>query len=176
MKYVDDKDPSLLKAKSIISKAFETNPDSIAEAQSRLLPLIFEALDAQESRIGSRQAEVDTLSNIISQSVLLVQKSELLNDGVSIFPEGIIQLIEKAKAGKNLAANVIHHHWYTPTHVEQVGEVMNAVPKSPEPSSFDVKQSILNLTDNSPAMIAKLSETLQSNAFRTAMDKMGSGK
>lgn len=163
-------------SKKILNEAFQTNPASIAEARERIIVLIQhevqELLDYnQQLHDGFREA--DNSAQRLSQ--VLAGAQEYLTSitgphNYSTLIEHIKQAIEKSKSAAE--PSQVHHHWYTPTEVEQQGDVMVARPSSVKWSDTDVKIKTIELVTKDRVSVDKLVELLESDAFSKVSAKL----
>lgn len=163
-------------SKKILNEAFQTNPASIAEVRERIIVLIQhevqELLDYnQQLHDGFREA--DNSAQRLSQ--VLAGAQEYLTSitgphNYSTLIEHIKQAIEKSKSAAE--PSQVHHHWYTPTEVEQQGDVMVARPSSVKWSDTDVKIKAIELVTKDRVSVDKLVELLESDAFSKVSAKL----
>lgn len=163
-------------SKKIVNEAFQTNPASIAEARERIVVLIQykvqELLDHnQQLHDGFREA--DNSAQRLSQ--VLAGAQEYLTSvtgphNCSTLIDHIKQAIEKSKSAAETGQ--VHHHWYTPTEVEQKGDVMVAHPSSVKWSNTDVAIKAVELVTKDRIHVDKLVELLESDAFSKVSAKL----
>ncbi len=163
-------------SKKIVNEAFQTNPASIAEARERMIVLIqhkVQELLNYNQQVHDSFREADNTAQRLSQVLAGANQylSSVTGDSHNLsILDHIKQAIEKAKGDGKPAQ--VHHHWYTPTEVEQKGDVMVARPSSIKWSNTDVAIKAVELVTKDRVSVDKLVELLESDAFSKVSAKL----
>lgn len=163
-------------SKKIVNEAFQTNPASIAEARERMIVLIqhkVQELLNYNQQVHDAFREADNTAQRLSQVLAGANQylSSVTGDSHNLsILDHIKQAIEKSKSAAETGQ--VHHHWYTPTEVEQQGDVMVARPSSVKWSDTDVKIKTIELVTKDRVSVDKLVELLESDAFSKVSAKL----